>query len=80
MDQTDRLLFLLSTGGGKVRRHDHGPACRAELPAGRRRRSRTRGSPGNPGETADLPHLPGTVHQAGGHSALPAQPVQEVCQ
>ncbi|XP_062324018.1 tripartite motif-containing protein 54 [Osmerus eperlanus] len=31
-------------------------------------------------ETAGVSHLSGDVHQAGGHPALPAQPLQEVCQ
>lgn len=35
---------------------------------------------GQPGEAAHLSHLPGDVHQARGHPALPAQLVQEVCQ
>ncbi|KAI4798406.1 hypothetical protein KUCAC02_022068 [Chaenocephalus aceratus] len=35
---------------------------------------------GEPGEAADLPRVSGDVLQTRGHPALPAQPLQEVCQ
>lgn len=35
---------------------------------------------GEPGEAADLSHLPGTVYKACRHLTLPAQPLQKMCQ
>lgn len=69
---------MVLAGEASVCCSSHVSVSRPELPAGQPG-PRTPGSPHKVGETAHVSHLPGDLQQAGGHPAVPTQPLQKVC-